>query len=244
MEPNFQLAEKALPIPLREAIVHVFAQNIQGCVLVGGTAIAGFYAAHRRSDDMDLFTQDAGAQTAAVKAALSLKDMGATLEILQNTPHYFKAFATLSGHSFTIDVVLDAHLFAVGKMTMLPNKIVVADLTTLLKMKSATLVSRCSEKDLFDLIWLLKQVPEASLGDVMDWALEIDAGAVPDSLYNVVAGTILRKEACDFSLDPHVSATDIFKTIRKFQKELAQAFEDTINQKPLPPLGKLFRALK
>ncbi len=244
MEPNFKLAEKALPTPLRAAIEHLFAQNIQGCALVGGTAIAGFYAAHRRSDDMDLFTQDSGAQTAAVRAALSLKDIGATLDILQNTPNYFKSYATLDGHAFTIDVVLDANLFRVGKMVTLTNKVVVADLTTLLKMKSATLVSRCSEKDVFDLIWLLKQLPDATLADVMDWALEIDAGAIPDSLYNVVAGTILRSEACDFSLDPNVTATEIFKTIRKFQKELAQAFEDTINQKPLPPLGKLFRALK
>lgn len=244
MEPNFQLAEKALPAPLRKAIVHVFSQNIQGCVLVGGTAIAGFYAAHRRSDDMDLFTQDAGSQTAAVKAAYSLKDLGATLEVLQNTPSYFKAYATLEEHSFTVDVVLDANLFRVGKMVTLTNKIVVADLETLLKMKSATLVSRCSEKDLFDLIWLLKQVPNSSLGDVMKWALEIDAGAVADSLYNVVAGTVLRAGACDFSLDPTLTASDVYKTICKFQKELAQAFEDTINQKPLPPLGKLFRALK
>ncbi len=244
MEPNVQLAQIALPAPLREAIVHVFAQNIQGCVLVGGTAIAGFYAAHRRSDDMDLFTQDAGAQTATVKASLSLKDIGATIDILQNTPSYFKAYVTLNGHAFTIDVVLDANLFRVGRMVILANKVVVADLKTLLKMKSATLVSRCSEKDLFDLIWLLKQAPDAALADVMSWALEIDAGAIPDSLYNVVAGTILRMEACDFSLDPQVTAADIFKTIRKFQKDLAQAFEDSINQKPLPPIGKLFRALK
>ncbi len=244
MEPNSQLAQIVLPAPLYRAIVHVFSQAIQGCVLVGGTAIAGFYAAHRRSDDMDLFTRDAGAQTAAVKATLSLKDLGATLEVQQNTPTYFKAYVELDGHSFTVDVALDPNLFRVGKMVTLSNNVVVADLQTLLKMKSATLVSRCSEKDLFDLRWLLTQVPQASLAEVMPWALEIDAGAVPDSMYNVVAGTVLRKEACDFSIDPTVTATDIIKVVRQFQKELVKAFEDHINHSPLPPLGKLFRALK
>ena len=57
-----------LPFPLLQALRHVFAQGLNDCVLVGGTALAGFYAGHRRSDDLDLFTGSATAFTQAVLA--------------------------------------------------------------------------------------------------------------------------------------------------------------------------------
>ena len=113
MEPDLKLSEKVLPRPLRRAIEYVFSQNIQGCVLVGGTAIAGYYAGHRRSDDMDLFTKDAAAQIATIKACQSLVNLGAKLVEHQHTPSYYKATCTLDGHIFTIDIVLDAHLHQV-----------------------------------------------------------------------------------------------------------------------------------
>ncbi|MEW6751646.1 MAG: nucleotidyl transferase AbiEii/AbiGii toxin family protein [Candidatus Latescibacterota bacterium] len=71
-------AARALPAPLYRALTRVFAQGISGCVLVGGTALAGYYAEHRRSDDLDLFTRDEPPFRAAVLAARSVAALGAT----------------------------------------------------------------------------------------------------------------------------------------------------------------------
>ena len=244
MEPDLKLSEKVLPRPLRRAIEYVFSQNIQGCVLVGGTAIAGYYAGHRRSDDMDLFTKDAAAQIATIKACQSLVNLGAKLVEHQHTTSYYNATCTLDGHIFTIDIVLDAHLHQVGHTVRLENAVVVASLLTLLKMKASTLISRCSEKDLYDIKWILGKMSDVTINDLLKWALEMDAGAMPESLYNVVASTVLRKAACDFSLSSEIGPEVVYKELTQFKKELAKAIEDAINKKPLPALGKLFRLLK
>ncbi|HAZ14740.1 MAG: hypothetical protein A2X86_10405 [Bdellovibrionales bacterium GWA2_49_15] len=244
MEADLKISRSVLPLPLRKAIEHIFSQNIQGCVLVGGTAIAGYYAGHRKSDDIDLFTRDEAAQIATIKACQSLAKLGAKLVEHQHTPGYYKATCTLDGHNFTIDIVLDTNLHKVGRTIRLENAVAVADLLTLLKMKASTLISRCSEKDLYDIRWILGKMQEVTINDLLKWAQEMDAGAIPESLYNVVAGTVLRKAACDFSLTPEIGAEQIYKELRQFKKELAQAIEDAINKRPLPPLGKLFRLLK
>lgn len=53
--PRAELAARFLPAPLWRGLSHVFAQGLSDTMLVGGTALAGFYAGHRRSDDLDLF---------------------------------------------------------------------------------------------------------------------------------------------------------------------------------------------
>ena len=49
-KPKSRLAADVLPAPLHRALTHVFSSGLSGCMLVGGTALAGYYAAHRRSD--------------------------------------------------------------------------------------------------------------------------------------------------------------------------------------------------
>ena len=51
-------------------------------MLVGGTALAGYYAGHRRSDDLDLFVRDEAACRAAVLAVKSLVTLGAGIGAL------------------------------------------------------------------------------------------------------------------------------------------------------------------
>ncbi len=76
-KPQSRLAADVLPAPLHRALRHVFAQGLSGSMLVGGTALAGYYAGHRRSDDLDLFTKDDLSQAAAVLAVKSLRNTGA-----------------------------------------------------------------------------------------------------------------------------------------------------------------------
>ena len=72
LAPDSRLAQRVLPDPLYRALTHVYAQRISGCMLAGGTAISGYYAGHRRSDDLELFAKDEDAHRAAVLAARSL----------------------------------------------------------------------------------------------------------------------------------------------------------------------------
>ena len=75
-EPDSALAARVLPAPLYRALGHVFAQGVADVMLVGGTALAGYYAGHRRSDDLDLFVRDTSAFQAVVHAAEALTTLG------------------------------------------------------------------------------------------------------------------------------------------------------------------------
>ena len=178
------------------ALTHVFSHGLSGCMLVGGTALAGYYAAHRRSDDLDLFTEDDLSQKAAVLAVKSLRDIGATGATLgdqRTTAHFYHATCHLDGHDFTAQVVLDANLFEIGSGAIADDGVFVADLKTLLKMKAATLVSRASEKDLYDLLWLFDQESELDLATLMALGMEVDGGRNAEGLLTNLVGTRLRE---------------------------------------------------
>jgi hypothetical protein len=241
--PQLKLAATTLPASLFTSLKHVFAQGVSGCWLAGGTALAGFYAGHRRSDDLDLFTSADSHQRSVVLAIRSLKRIGAKLDILNETHQYHETLGELDGHRFKVTSVLDENLFRVGKAVPLAGNVQVVDLVTLLKMKSATLVSRCSEKDLYDLIWIFSQFPDLGFTDLIRLGNEIDAGVEAEAILASVAGSILREEACDFSLSPSKSAKKIFKEIEDFRESLLIELANHLEGQPAMSLGALVRAL-
>ncbi len=243
-EPRAELAEKALPSPLLEAIRHVFAQGLSGCWLVGGTALSGFYAGHRRSDDMDLFTKDPGSQEAAVLAVRSLKELGASLEVSHHSAQYFKALCAFKEYRFTVDVALHAELFSVGEGIGLDDGIVVASLKTLVMMKAAALVSRCGEKDLYDLLWLSRMDPKLTPAEIARNALKLDAGATVEGLLLSVYGAPLSKESCGFALEPPLPPEKVFREIQSFKRKLLAALADAAEKEPEPPIGALIRRIR
>jgi hypothetical protein len=242
--PKISLACAALPAPLYRALCHVFAQSLSGCVLAGGTALSGFYAGHRRSDDLDLFTANEPAHRAAVLAVKSLSSIGVDLTIQNESRQYCEGTGRLDGHFFKLTVVLDANLFRVGQPALVGANVHVVELDTLFKMKAATLVSRCSEKDLYDLIWLFKQYPDRGFADLIRLGNEIDGGVDGEAILSSVAGTILRKDACDFSLDASKTASGIFDEISRFRKNLLRELAVFLEGEPAPPLGALVRRLE
>ncbi|MCC7441797.1 MAG: nucleotidyl transferase AbiEii/AbiGii toxin family protein [Bdellovibrionales bacterium] len=232
-----------LPKALFRALTHLFAQGLQGCTLVGGAALSGFYAGHRRSDDLNLFAASAPARKAATLAAKSLRDLGAELRIQADTAQYFDAEATLERHRFKVTVVLDSHLHHVAKPLSLSGNVSVVDLNTLFKMKAATLVSRCTEKDLYDLLWLFGHFAEIGFADLVRLGHEIDGGVSAEAMLSSVAGTPLRKEACDFSLDRKIPADEIHAQLFAFRKLLLKGLSDYLEGEPAPPLAALVKAL-
>jgi Nucleotidyl transferase AbiEii toxin, Type IV TA system len=245
--PEIRLAEKVLPSALYRSLCHVFAQGISGCVLAGGTALAGFYAGHRRSDDLDLFTATESAQRSAVLAVKSLTSIGVILDTVNESAQYFEGIGKLDSHLFKMTVVLDSNLFRVGTSVSLAGNIHVVDLDTLFKMKAATLVSRCSEKDLYDLIWLLGRYPDRKFEDLIRLGNEIDAGVRGEAVLGSVSGAILRKEACNFSLDFGDSGKksgQIYEEILAFRQNLLRGLAVYLENEPTPELGELVRGLE
>ena len=213
-------------------------------MLVGGTALSGFYARHRRSDDIDLFVRDDLSFQRALRASIRLPEIGAELTEAQRTSDYYHVLCGLEDHSFTLDVVVDENLFRIGNYHTAGERIVVADLPTLFKMKAATLLSRCGEKDLYDLIWLFRQFEEVELSDLISMGAEIDAGMDAEALLFSIASAPLSEEACDFSLDPGIGEREIYGQIIEFQQLLIRNLKSYLRDLPTPPIKELVDRLK
>lgn len=111
-------------------------------------------------------------------------------------------------------------------------------------MKAATLVSRCSEKDLFDLAWLFARFEGLTIEDLVRLGNEIDGGVNAESVLSSVSGAILSKEACDFALDPKVTKADVYSEIVELKRNLVTGLLSHLESKPVPELGKLVRKLE
>lgn len=247
-QPDLGLARQVLPEPLFRALCHVFAQGFTqdagGCILAGGTSLAGFYAGHRRSDDLDLFTSDESQQRSTALAVKSLASIGVAFTPQNETAQYFEGVGRLDGHFFKVTAVLDQNLFRVGAAVRLAGNVRVVDLETLFKMKAATLVSRCSEKDLYDLVWLFTHFPERTFADLIRWGGEIDGGVNGEALLSSVSGAILRKDACDFALDARITAGQIYDQISEFRRRLLKGVAQHLEEAPTLPLGALVHRLE
>lgn len=241
-KPRSRLASRVLPAPLYGALTHVFSAGISGCMLVGGTALAGYYAGHRRSDDLDVFTEDPPSQRGAVLAVRSLGEEGAGFADERSSAHFYHASCHLDGHDFTVQVVLDSNLFRVGSGARADDGVVVADLTTILKMKAATLVSRGAEKDLYDLVWLFEQGNEMDVATMVALGSEIDGGVNAEAILINLSGTTLAESACDFSLVE--SSGDVFAKITRLREVLVRGLEDFLRGQPPPLVAELVRKLE
>jgi len=241
-QPDDKLAARVLPAGLYSALRHVFAQRVRRCMLVGGTALAGYYAGHRRSDDLDLFAADAGAFRAAVLAVGSLRDIGTAVEARQSTPQFFDALCSVEEHTFTAQVVLDPNVFAVGRSVVADDGVAVADLSTLLKQKLATLVSRCSEKDLYDLSWLFGAFPELHTDQLVELGREVDGGMTAETALISLAGTTVKQSACGFSVAQ--SEAEAFRDVTALKRQLERVFHRLAKRQPAGAVGDLIRALR
>ena len=245
-KPQFEIAKKVLPSELLKLLTLIFSEGLGGCMLVGGTALAGFYAGHRQSDDLDLFTASSDWQKATIlnvqmfKKGLSKLDVEFLDEF--HSKNYFRATCRLNQHNFKIDVVEDKNLFNVGQAIEIQHKIRVADLPTLLMMKAATLVSRCSEKDLFDILWILKNIEGIDLAKLIESGKKIDRGLNAEALLISISTTKLEKEACGFCHNQ--SAEKIYHQIKNFQKLLQKNLIHFLRKQKPTDLSALIKKTK
>jgi hypothetical protein len=239
--PKSSLAARVLPGPLYKGLRHVFGQGIYDCMLVGGTALSGYYAGHRRSDDLDLFTADGPSQEAAVTAVKSLREIGAGFAEERSSARFYHATCHLEDHDFTSQVVLDSNLFEVGSRIEAGDGVVVADLNTLLKMKAATLVSRGAEKDLYDLAWLFEQDRDLDVPALVALGSEIDGGMNAEAVLINLVGTTLSESACGFSLTE--GTREVYDKVTRLRSALIQGLDGFLRGQPPPPIAALIRKL-
>ena len=72
--PSLDLARTVLPHGLLKALEFIAESSSADTMLVGGTALAGFYAGHRRSEDLDLFCKSDEAFIATRLAVKALRE--------------------------------------------------------------------------------------------------------------------------------------------------------------------------
>lgn len=243
-KPRLDLAQKVLPLPLYECLAYFFQRKIPGLVLVGGTALNGFYAGHRRSDDLDIFAKDEDAQKAGVLVAKSLSSLGIKISYEFQTPEYYKATCESKGHLFTIDIVLDPYFFKVAEFEILSNGICVASLESIFMTKAATLVSRCGEKDLYDLFWIFQHNPTLDFKQLIEYGQKIDGGVNGETMLLSISGTKLRKEACGFGISAEENEEEIYKTLLDFQKWLIHSLLLFLKNEPPPPLKTVIQKIQ
>lgn len=212
-------------------------------MLVGGTALSGFYAGHRRSDDLDLFTGSATAFKQTVLAVRSLRTIGVELDERIHSSQYYRAQCNHQEIAFTVDVVHDEHVFGITE-TNRSADVVVAGLAGLLAMKAATLVSRCSEKDLYDLIWLCNAFPDRPLQELIDAARSIDGGVSRETLVYSVGSTRLERDACGFAVEFGASAAAVFAEITSFQRALLSELDRYLSPGANSTLSVLVRRIR
>lgn len=242
IKPAEQISAKAVPEAIRRAVRHIFSNCGDGLWLVGGTALAGYYAEHRRSDDIDLFSADPEIHRMAVLAVKSLQTIGASFSNEKQTPFYYRANAKFLDHSFTIDVVLDEHIHSIGSAIRTPDGTLVADIKTLLAMKVACLISRCSEKDLFDLAWIFSKIGEPGAADLIAIGVAIDGGISAETLLISLHGANLKKEACHFLLPKsEMNVDEAYRKITGLKKKLINSLLEYEKAIPLSPETKAIR---
>lgn len=226
----------AAPPALRDALIHIFSYCDTGLWLVGETALAGYYADHRKSDDLDLFAIDDVSHRMALLSLPELVKKGAIFSNERRTPHYYHSDVTFMNHQFTIDIAIDERLHQTGSAHRVNHNIRVADLDTLFAMKAACLISRCSEKDLFDLDWLFRQKGEIDIADIITAGRQIDGGLTPETLIISLQGAAIRKEACHFSLPASpMTAAEIYRIISGLRERLIQKTRAYEKKQSLPP---------
>ena len=124
------------------------------------------------------------------------------------------------------------------------DDVTVAALDTLFMMKAATLVSRASEKDLYDLLWLiLHHDGGRTLDALLTEGLRIDGGVTAEAMLISLAGAAPRKEACDFALEGGPTAAEIHKSLLGFRRELMAALTALARGGGAPPLKSLIKAV-
>ena len=116
----------------------------------------------------------------------------------------------------------------------------IASLTTLLRMKSAALVSRSSEKDLYDLIQLFNIFSDLNIATFIAFGQSIDLGVNAESMLASIEEQLYAKRLV-ISLWKKNNKRDYLQKIKTFQNQMVILLQTFLKKQKAPPLGELMR---
>ena len=140
--------------PLKRDFLRAWFERDQRFFLTGGSALGMFYLDHRRSYDLDLFTDKNVVGKEAQNLALQVaSEIGAECEAVRTAPDFHRFRITRGEERELVDVVVDrAPQLDSQKETF--DGIRVDTLREIIANKLTTLISRTELKDLVDLYFL------------------------------------------------------------------------------------------
>ena len=166
--------------PFQDEVLRAFFERESGFFLTGGGALSGFHLKHRETSDLDLFTTDAMAFERGRHVVASVAEgIEARLEVRQDAPGFRRFALTRGDEALVVDLVLErvkqlhAEKLNLGGVLVDPPEEILAN-------KLTTLVSRCEERDLVDVLFLERA--GLCVEDALPGALEKDGGCTPATL--------------------------------------------------------------
>jgi len=161
---------------LQRDIISLLAEIGSDFFLSGGIVLAGWILRHRRTDDLDLFTESDAAIASADRLARYIADKtGCTFEAIQSAPDFRRFLLSRGAESVQIDFIRDRapQLFA----KVVRDGVRTDSVEEIIVNKLCTLVGRSEIRDLIDLMYLDRA------GYPIDTFLELaqkkDAGITP-----------------------------------------------------------------
>jgi hypothetical protein len=111
----------------------------------------------------------------------------------------------------------------------------IASLDTFVMTKALTLVSRASEKDLYDLFWLFKNNPDLNIELLIERLQKFNSSINAEGLLMSVSSTTIEKTDTN---------KQIFDEVSEFKKQLIINLTKYLRSQPTPPLAALVKRIK
>lgn len=202
--------------PLQAEVLTAFFARTQDYFLTGGAALAGFFAGHRDTLDLDLFTTSATLVEGDHILHDVARELGADVEKLQSSRGFLRRLLRRGNESVVVDLVHDeAPQAAFGKMVR--DGIVLDRPEEILANKLCALVSRAELRDIVDVRALLRA--GLSLPDGVALAQQKDAGVTPAQI-GWLLGEVRITDATRIPGD--VTADELRAFVHELRRELAR----------------------
>jgi predicted nucleotidyltransferase component of viral defense system len=163
----------------QDAFLNAFFAVTDVFYLTGGTALAGFYLAHRTSIDLDLFTQsDEAFARLAVIMSDTAKRLSARIDAVRTTPHFKHYEAHLPDGPLTLHSARDIPV----RLAPVRNcgGVQVDAIEDIMANKLCAMLGRSAMKDFVDLFFL--HAAGFVIAEYLPKACAKDGGLAPENL--------------------------------------------------------------
>jgi hypothetical protein len=138
---------------LQRRFLEAFARRTSAFFLTGGAVLAGWTLAHRRTEDLDLFTTDDHAMSESDRLVRgTAAEIGASVESIQSHPDFKRYLIRAGEESLLVDVVRDRAPQLYQKVVR--DGILTDPVEEIVANKICAVIGRSEVRDLVDLYFL------------------------------------------------------------------------------------------